>query len=327
MPEREMQMEQELARETAPDPPPMQGPTPTQAPNRVEDGSNVPLDLPASLLPESREAGVEEELHLPDGGRREPSGPLWERALRTFVDANWKMSARLNHWAAAWGRKDGWYEHPAKLSELLEPGMSVVDLGSGSNPAIPLEEKRRLGLHVIGVDIRQDALDAAPAGGYDEAVCGDAETFSRAGVADLVISRALAEHLRHPEKMFQRTWELLKDGGETLHFIPNRHAVFAHLNRIIPERTKRSLLHTIYPLSRGHLGFEAFYRSCTPAGIRSILEGIGFRDIHITPYFCSNYFVAYLPAHAAMLGWQMTAMGLRASELCENFIVYARKGR
>lgn len=296
-------------------------PQPQGAPR--EETANLPLDLPASLLPESPgPRSAEESSRTPEGPK-----PLWERALRQFVDTNWRMSTKVSHWAEARGRRDGWYEHPARLAALLRPGMTVVDLGSGRNPAIPLEEKRRLGLHVIGVDISAQALEAAPEGGYDEIVCADAESFTRPGVADLVISRALAEHLREPERMFQRTWELLKEGGETLHFIPNRHALFAHLNRIVPEGMKRKLLHTLYPLSRDHMGFEAFYRSCTPAAVRSILEGIGFQEVTVDTYYSSNYFVALLPAHVAMVGWQLTAMNLGASELCENFIVYGRKDR
>lgn len=288
-----------------------------------EEVGNLPVDLPASLLPETPGPRAEAEpSRAPEGPK-----PLWERALRQFVDSNWRMSTRISHWAEARGRRDGWYELPERLAALLRPGITVVDLGSGRNPAIPLEDKKRLGLHVIGVDISAEALQAAPEGGYDEIVCADAERFTRREVADLVISRALAEHLEEPEKMFQRTWELLKEGGETLHFIPNRHAFFAHLNRVAPEGLKRKLLHTLYPLSRGHMGFPAFYNSCTPATIRSILEGIGFQEVAVDAYYCSNYFVALLPAHVAMVGWQLAAMNLGASELCENFIVYGRKER
>lgn len=297
--------------------------SPEQSTGVREEVANLPLDLPASLLPETPGPRAETEpSRAPDGPK-----PLWERALRQFVDTNWRMSTKVSHWAEAKGRRDGWYEHPARLSAMLRPGMTVVDLGSGRTPAIPLEDKRRLGLHVIGVDISAEELEAAAEGGYDEIICTDAESFSRPGVADLVISRALAEHLRHPERMFQRTWELLKEGGETLHFIPNRHALFAHLNRMIPEGMKRKLLNTLYPLARNHLGFEAFYNSCTPAAVRSILEGIGFQEVTVDAYYSSNYFVALLPAHMAMVGWQLTAMNLGAAELCENFIVYGRKDR
>lgn len=289
-------------------------------------GANVVVNsarsIPESLLPDEGSPPVEEP--IPAREAEPPRGPL-ESALRRFVDANWRVSGRINEWAAAMGRADGSQQFPLHLQRVLRPGLRVIDLGSGRHPSISAAEKRRLGLHVIGVDVSREELDAAPPASWDEMVCDSAETFVRPGEADLVISRALVEHVPNPVSMFRSVHASLKPGGETLHFIPNRNALFAVLNRMLPHEAKRKLLYTLYPMSRNHLGFRAYYRRCSPAAIRTLLGGIGFRDVTVTPYFSSNYFVALFPAHAAMVSWQVAMQQLGAEELCESFVVHARK--
>jgi len=253
-----------------------------------------------------------------------PRGRL-EEALRRFVGANQKVSLHISNWAARRGRTNGAEEYAAWLARLLRPGLTVIDLGGGKFPSISVSQKRRLGLHVTGVDITQAELDAAPAGAYDEVICQSAETFVRPGSADLIISQALAEHVRDPIAMFRCIHESLRPGGETLHFIPNRHALFACLNRLIPHALTREMLHTLYPTTRTVLGFRAYYRECFPSRIQDCFRSLGFRDITIKPHYLSNYFMALFPAHAAMVGWQLAAQKLGAANLCENFVVYARK--
>jgi 2-polyprenyl-6-hydroxyphenyl methylase/3-demethylubiquinone-9 3-methyltransferase len=254
----------------------------------------------------------------------QPRGYL-EAALRRFVSANWKVSARLHKVAARLGQTGGPEEYAARLTKLLRPGLTVIDLGGGKHPSISVARKRRLGLHVIGVDIMQAELDAAPAGAYDEAICQSAETFVRPGSADLIISQALAEHLPNPLAMFRCAYASLRPGGETLHFIPNRLAFFAWLNRHIPHKLKQKLLYTFYPMSRMTLGFYAYYRDCVPSRIHDCFRSLGFRHITITAHYRSSYSVAFFPAHAAMVGYQLAAQGLGAVDLCENFVVHARK--
>src|SRR6266436_9618263 len=79
---------------------------------------------------------------------------------------------------------DNWIE------PYLKSGAVIYDIGGGKNPILSLNEKRRLGLRVVGIDIDAKELAAAPAGAYDEAICCDITEYCGGGDADLVICQA-----------------------------------------------------------------------------------------------------------------------------------------
>lgn len=258
--------------------------------------------------------------------RRSPQRLLGEQ-LRRFIDANRRLSGQLNrHCEMRFGRVDGSSRFAAHLDALLAPGLRVLDLGAGRHPSISRETKERLGLHVVGVDISKEELDAAPDGSYDEAIVSDVTALSRPGSADLVLSRALTEHLRETEAMWERIHEALAPGGKTLHFIPNGKAFFARLNRALPHELKRKILFSIYPEAETHLGFEAFYDRCSPSETRDLLRRRGFRDVRIHPYYSSNYFAFFLPAHLAAVGAQLAFQTGGFEDACQSFVVEATKG-
>ncbi|WP_169788831.1 class I SAM-dependent methyltransferase [Vulgatibacter incomptus] len=223
------------------------------------------------------------------------------------------------------GRVDGSSQFPRHLDRLLRPAMRVVDLGGGKHPAISPEQKQRLGLHVVGVDISSRELEQAPAGAYDEAVEADASSFVRPGSADLVLAQALTEHVKDTRAMWRSIYATLVPGGRTLHFIPNGRALFARLNRLLPEEAKRFLLYRIYPESVQYLGFPAFYDRCSPGETRRVLREVGFRQVRIQPYYSSNYFAFLLPAHLANVSLQLLAQAAEDEDRCQSFVVEAMK--
>jgi trans-aconitate methyltransferase len=102
----------------------------------------------------------------------------------------------------------------------LKPGLRVVDIGGGKHPCIGVERKRRLCLHVTGVDIDADELSRAPAGAYDRVVRADITRVSGSGDADLCICKALLEHVEDTERAFRAIVSFLKPGGVALVFVP-----------------------------------------------------------------------------------------------------------
>jgi hypothetical protein len=116
--------------------------------------------------------------------------------------------------------------------------------------------------------------------------------------------------VEEPVAMFRCVYESLRPGGETLHFIPNRYALFAWLNRLLPQEFKLTLLYTLYSATRPYMGFPALYRDCSPARVEACFRALGFRDIQVLRHYFSNYFVALLPLHAAVTGWQLAAQHL-----------------
>lgn len=267
---------------------------------------------------------------LPDGqgvvATRSPLERAARRALRSFVDANRMASHRLNLLCEKrFGRVDGSMDFHTHLDRALRPGLRVIDLGGGKHPAISVETKQRLGLQVVGVDVSADELRLAPPGAYDRAVVADATRFVEPASADLVISHALAEHVRDTGELWRRIHECLVPGGRALLFVPNGRALFARLNRLLPEDTKRRLLYRLYPGAVHHQGFRAYYDRCSPSETTRLLASVGFRDIIVQPYFSSNYFVFFYPAHVVNVAMQVAAKALDRDERCESFVVEAVK--
>src|SRR5262245_30981448 len=67
------------------------------------------------------------------------------------------------------------------LASFLEPDQRIVDLGSGRFPCIDEPTKKRLSLHVTGIDASAAELAAAPAGSYDETIVADVTAYRGSG--------------------------------------------------------------------------------------------------------------------------------------------------
>ncbi|MFL5546048.1 MAG: hypothetical protein ACJ8AQ_00705, partial [Gemmatimonadales bacterium] len=88
--------------------------------------------------------------------------------LRRFIDLNrrvsrWERSlvSRLVPGCAADGTVDF---RDRVLPSLIRPGMQVLDVGGGKEPAISPVMKQRFGLRITGLDVSATELEQAPAG-------------------------------------------------------------------------------------------------------------------------------------------------------------------
>ncbi len=112
------------------------------------------------------------------------------------------------------------------IAPYIAPGAVLYDIGGGKNPVVSPEQKRRLGLRVIGLDIDGDELAAAPAGVYDETICADITRYDGQTDADVVICQALLEHVCDVQAAVEAIGGILKPGGTALLFLPSRNAAF-----------------------------------------------------------------------------------------------------
>jgi SAM-dependent methyltransferase len=209
----------------------------------------------------------------------------------------------------------------------LAPGAVVYDVGGGKHPNIGQACKRQSGLTVVGLDISEQELSSAPAGCYDRTVCADITQYRGSGEAGLVICDALLEHVRDTDGALEAMAGILKPGGKALLFVPSRRAVYAGINRLLPEPWKRWLLFRIYPQAAGAQGFPAYYDGCTPAEIVARAARHGFAVETLRCYFHSPYFEFFLPLQAAWRCAQLLLRGLSGEQSAETFsVVLRRKG-
>lgn len=211
----------------------------------------------------------------------------------------------------------------------LFPGATAVDIGGGKHPLISAAEKRELSLRVIGLDISDRELSAAPAGVYDRIICADITQYSGRDCADIAICAALLEHVRDTGAALRAIATLLKPGGVALLFVPCRNAVYARINRITPESFKRWLLKAIYgdfPEIQAELtGFPAYYDRCTPRDICAMAKASGFTVQRLQVYFASGYFQFLPPLYVAWRLWQVAFKTIAGDQAAETFSVVLKK--
>ncbi len=210
---------------------------------------------------------------------------------------------------------------PANLSA----GAVIYDVGGGKNPVVSPGQKAALGLHVVGVDIDRDELEAAPAGAYDRVAPADITAYQGAGDADLVICQALLEHVRDTDGALRAIASILKPGGRALIFVPSRNAVYARLNLLLPQEFKRRILFAVFPGMRRDHGFKAFYDRCTPAGFDGMSRRHGMVTDDRRVYFQSEYFQFFFPLHALWRIWTLLFRWIAGAQAAETFTLILRK--
>ena len=225
---------------------------------------------------------------------------------------------------------DGNKDFIRRLCRLyLFPSATVVEIGGGKNPLISLAEKHELGLRIIGLDISARELSAAPAGVYDGTVCSDITQYSGSGTADVAICAALLEHVRDTGAALRAIATLLKPEGVALLFVPCRNAVYARINRILPEPLKCWVLKAIYgdfPEIQAELtGFPAYYDRCTPRDICTMAQATGFSVERLRVYFASGYFQFLPPLYVAWRLWQIAFKTIAGDQAAETFSVVLKK--
>jgi 2-polyprenyl-6-hydroxyphenyl methylase/3-demethylubiquinone-9 3-methyltransferase len=208
---------------------------------------------------------------------------------------------------------------------LLRPGLRVLDVGGGRAPVIPSETVERLDLKVIGLDVSEAELLAAPRGSYAELVVGDMTDARIPGTFDLILSQAVLEHVHDTRRAIANLAGVLSKGGTMAHFVPCRNAPFAVLNRLLGNSLARRILFGIYPERERSSGFPAYYDRCVPSELGQICKASGLEIVSLEPYFVSDYWQFFAPAHALDLSRQVIMHWLRASDLAETMVVVARK--
>jgi 2-polyprenyl-6-hydroxyphenyl methylase/3-demethylubiquinone-9 3-methyltransferase len=211
------------------------------------------------------------------------------------------------------------------VAEFLRPGARVVDVGGGKHPAISTARKTALDLTVIGVDISQAELDAAPPGSYDSRICADVTWFIGDGNADFVISSALLEHVTDVAGAFRCVATMLKPGGTALLFVPCRNSLAARINLLLPQTFKQRLVRFLFPEMRNAIGFAAYYDRCTPRQITELAARNGLVCEKLALYFSSGYFTVLLPAHIAWRLYQAVQRTFIGTEAAECFSLALRK--
>ncbi len=218
--------------------------------------------------------------------------------LRRFIALNQRLSWGIDrHLLPDSMRVDGNRDFKASVVPgALRSGLRINDLGGGSNPHLDDKTKAELGLSVVGLDISEAELLAAPPGSYDRVFAADLCTFRGLGDADLVICQATLEHVPDNAGAMRAIAETLAPNGIACIFVPSRNAAFARLNLILPESVKRRHLFALFPQKApGRDGFKAYDIHCTPAALERLARENGLEVVERRLYWVSSYFAILTP--------------------------------
>ena len=248
--------------------------------------------------------------------------------FQAFVRANMRASYLIDRLVPNRLRTDGNHDFETDFVwRYLQPRQTIYDVGGGKQPLLTLEKKRALGSRVIGVDISAEELSQAPPGVYDKIIVADIASLTGEGDSDVVLCRAVLEHVANVSAAIVSVASLLKPGGVCLVFIPCRNAAFARLNLLLPEGLKRRLLFSVFPSAKLTQGFPSYYDKCTPLAISEAAAASGLRVRETRLYYMSSYLSFLLPLHLVWRLWTLIVSAMRAENLCETFSMALEKPR
>ena len=242
--------------------------------------------------------------------------------LKQLIEANRRVSAALAR-SFPQTRLDisaRYYETVIDRMAGLGPDTVIVDVGGGRN--CRFARFRPPGSRITAVDVSEAELRCNR--DVDETRVGDCSVRIPMddGTADLIVSSSAIEHFPDVTRFVRESARVLKPGGHFVHLLPSKFAPYAVLNRALPHRLARRLVHTIFPGTEHILGFRAHYDHCSLSAFRSLLYRSGLRvEECVVSYSQSWYFSFCVPLFIASASYELAVSLLGLSDLAAYVLV------
>lgn len=202
--------------------------------------------------------------------------------LRGVVDMNVRLSRATQQCLRLPTDKTLWRQFESDaISAIrsLPDGATVLDLGGGRRCVYAHAVVPRGRLKLIAVDVSPEEL--ALNQDVDDTCVSDiaAEIPLPDESADLILSRALLEHVNDVPAAIANMARVLRPGGVALHMIPCRYSLFGMAARLLPFGPLLALTHSIMPWTKGHVEFPVRYDHCWPAALEREFTRAGFSRV------------------------------------------------
>jgi len=205
---------------------------------------------------------------LPDDALSLDSGPA-----RTPLAVSETLSRTERLKARFFDENDHPYVHLERAIErYLEPGDTVVEAGCGRSA--PLLSKlggkaaRRVGVDLVEFELDEGLEDI-------ELIRGSiTDTGLPSNSVDLVISRALMEHLPSPRPAFAEIQRILKPGGRYVYLVPNLGDYGSILAKLIPNGMHPRIVKFVEGRDVQDT-FPAYFKCSTQGAIRNFCDSTG----------------------------------------------------
>jgi SAM-dependent methyltransferase len=212
----------------------------------------------------------------------------------------------------------------AEISSVLRPDLSILDVGSGRDPALA-PGRRPPGTRYVGLDVSGAELARAPAGSYDEVLAADvAERVpGLAGAFDLALSSQAFEHVRHLNRAMANIREYLREGGRLVALLSGRFSVNAVLNGALPAGVAGRLMRLLLDRDPETV-FAAYYDRCYASALAELMRP--WSEAAVTPLFQGGaYFNFALPARSAYLAYENWAARSGRVNLATHYLIVSKR--
>jgi SAM-dependent methyltransferase len=176
---------------------------------------------------------------------------------------------------------DGTVAFYSQIAAVLKPDSEVLDFGAGRGEA-PLQDRvdyrRNLMVftgrcaHVEGCDVTEAVLHN-PFLDHAEVITPGARLPYEDGRFDVVVARAVFEHLDDVGFVAGELLRVTKPGGLIAAYTPNRWGYVAAAARLVPNRFHSAALASIQPDRLPEDVFPTRYRLNTPRALRAAFAG------------------------------------------------------
>jgi len=168
-------------------------------------------------------------------------------------------------------------EHPYKIYERkIEAALKATDtlLDAGCGRSAPVLRKfREKAASLIGVDL-EPCSDSFRGLRY---IQGDIANIAlEDSCIDVVISRAVLEHVKNPLSVFEEVHRILKPGGSFIFLIPNLFDYASLFSILIPNRFHGFIVSRVEGRKRNDV-FPVYYRANTFSSISCLCRKTGFK--------------------------------------------------
>lgn len=211
------------------------------------------------------------------------------------------------------------------VEATLQPGMAILDLGSGRNPTVPHDERPE-GTTYVGLDLSRQELAAAPADSYDEHAVADIGTLQDQliGRFDLIVSWQVLEHVPDLGAAMVCIRAYLKPQGTFVAMFSGSRSAFALINRVLPFHVGAPIVTHIMGRSSSNPVFPAHYDRCHASALRELLAN--WSHVCISPFYCgAGYFGFSRVLSRAYLAFEDRAARSGWDNLATHYLVVARR--
>lgn len=213
----------------------------------------------------------------------------------------------------------------AAAIRALPDGAVVLDLGGGRKFYYAGEVDPPGRLKIVAVDMSPEELERNK--DVDETHVADVSEHIPMPDAsvDLIMSRALLEHVNGVPSAIREMARTLRPGGAALHLVPCRYSLFGIGARLLPFGPLLRLTLELAPWFRkSNFGWPVHYDHCYPSALEREFRAAGFSDVQVqVSWTCERFFRGVYPIYLLHAAYEQVVRRLRIRRLAAYAIVRA----